>query len=155
MTKTRVIFSFRLMLSPEDRAPPGAVAPRGPVFQTARARFLAPVTCAFTVALASELVRQIRVHAPHLVIPTDWQWLTELAGKRPLATSAFGDVFLQGDDGAWFLDTVEGKLSREWDSPGSLHAQLNTAAGQDRYLMAGLAVAASNTGLVPGDRQVL
>jgi hypothetical protein len=37
---------------------------------------------------------------------TDWQWLTEIAGKRPLATSAFGDVFLQGDGGVWFLDTV-------------------------------------------------
>src|SRR5258708_24536068 len=97
----------------------------------------------------------IRHFSPDLLSEalTDWQWLTELAGKRPLATSAFGDVFLQGDDGVWFLDTVEGKLSREWDSPGSLHAQLNTAAGQDRYLMAGLAVAAPNTRLGPGDRQ--
>jgi hypothetical protein len=81
--------------------------------------------------------------------------VAELAGKRPLVTSAFGDVFLQGNDGVWFLDTVEGKLSREWDSTGSLQAQLNTADGQDRYLMAGLAVAASNSGLLPGDRQIL
>jgi hypothetical protein len=99
----------------------------------------------------------IRHFSPDLLSEalTDWQWLADLAGKQPLITSAFGDVFLQGEDGVWFLDTVEGKLSREWDSPGSLQAQLNTAAGQDRYLMASLAVAASNTGLVPGDRQVL
>lgn len=55
----------------------------------------------------------------------------------------------------WFLDPVKGKLSREWDSVSSLQAQLNTDAGQDRYLMAGLAVAASSAGLVPGNRQVL
>jgi hypothetical protein len=55
----------------------------------------------------------------------------------------------------WFLDTVEGKLSREWDSPTSLQAQLNTVDGQDRYLMAGLAVAAFDSGLLPDDRQVL
>ena len=61
---------------------------------------------------------------------TEWQWRAELAGKRPLVTSAFGDVFLQGDDGVWFLDAVEGKLSREWDSASSLQAQLNTAASQ-------------------------
>src|SRR5258708_38761872 len=95
-----------------------------------------------------DLIRHFSPDLPSEAL-TDWQWLTELAGKRPLATSAFGDVFLQGDDGVWFLDTVEGKLSREWDSPGSLHAQLNTAAGQDRYLMAGPAVAASNTVLGP------
>ena len=43
----------------------------------------------------------IRHFSPDLLSEalTDWQWLTELAGKRPLATSAFGDVFLQGDDG--------------------------------------------------------
>ena len=55
----------------------------------------------------------------------------------------------------WFLDTVEGRLSREWDSPTSLQTQLNTVDGQDRYLMAGLAVAAFNAGLLPGARQVL
>jgi hypothetical protein len=99
----------------------------------------------------------IRRFSPELLSEalSDWQWLAELAGKRALVTSAFGDVFLQGDDGVWFLDTVEGKLSREWDSPGSLQAQLNTAAGQDRYLLAGLCVAASSAGLVPGDLQVL
>jgi hypothetical protein len=99
----------------------------------------------------------IRRFSPDLLSEAlaDWQWLTELAGKQPLITSAFGDVFLQGNDGVWFLDTVEGKLSREWDDPAALQEQLNTVEGQDRYLMAGLAVAAFNTGLLPGDRQVL
>jgi hypothetical protein len=99
----------------------------------------------------------IRRFSPDLLSKalTDWQWLADLAGKQPIVTSAFGDVFLQGDDGVWFLDTVEGKLSREWDSPTSLQAQLNTVDGQDRYLMAGLAVAAFDSGLLPDDRQVL
>jgi len=99
----------------------------------------------------------IRRFSPDLLSEalSDWQWLPRLAGQRPLVTSAFGDVFLQGTDGVWFLDTVEGKLSREWDSPTSLQAELNTGDGQDRYLMAGLAMAAFNAGLLPNDRQVL
>ena len=99
----------------------------------------------------------IRRFSPDLLSEAlaDWQWLAQLAGKQPIVTSAFGDVFLRGNDGMWFLDTIEGKLSREWDSPAALQAQLNTVDGQDRYLMASLAVAAFNTGLVPGHRQVL
>ena len=85
---------------------------------------------------------------------SDWHWIPEVAGKSPLAATAFGDVFLEGDDGVWFLDTVEGKLTLEWESPASLQAQLNTAEGQDRYLMAGLARAAYEAGLAPGDREV-
>ena len=85
----------------------------------------------------------------------DWEWIPALVGKTPMVTSAFGDVFLNADDGVWFLDTVEGILSREWDNPRSLQDELNTVDGQDRFLMTGLAQAAFSQGLAPQDGQVL
>ena len=39
----------------------------------------------------------------------------------------------------WFLDTMEGCLSREWDSATSLQQQLNTAEGQDRLVSLSIA----------------
>ncbi len=85
----------------------------------------------------------------------DWQWLADLGGKTPIVASAFGDIFLRGADGVWFLDTLEGSLSRYWDATASLQEQLNTAEGQDRFLMTGLVAAATEKGLIPGDTQVL
>lgn len=85
----------------------------------------------------------------------DWDWLPDRAGKTPIVTSSFGDVFLQGDDGVWFLDTIEGRLSREWDTTAALQEQLNTAEAQDKFLLGGLAEAAFRSGLVPDDRQIL
>ncbi|SCL70479.1 hypothetical protein [Micromonospora chersina] len=71
-----------------------------------------------------------------------WDWL-DLAGKAPRFTSLFGDVFLESADGAWwFLDTFEGQLVRGWDSRADLTAELDTEGGQDRYLLATLAMAA-------------
>jgi hypothetical protein len=49
---------------------------------------------------------------------------------RPLMTSAYGDVFLQGEDGVLFLDTVEGKLTREWDSTNDLQHQRTSGTGR-------------------------
>jgi len=40
-----------------------------------------------------------------------WEWLG-LRRKRPVLASLFGDVILQDTSGYWFLDTVEGTLSR-------------------------------------------
>ena len=99
----------------------------------------------------------VRRFTPDLVdrALAEWQWLPDLVGKQPMATSAFGDVFLRANDGVWFLDTVEGTLTREWDSPEALQAQLNTADGQDRFLLAGLATAAFATGLAPDESEVL
>jgi hypothetical protein len=82
-----------------------------------------------------------------------WSFL-DLAGKSPLFTSPFGDVFFRGADGFWWLDTLEGALSRPWDSAEQLQATLNTPEGQDQYLLAGLAFAAEARGLVPGQEQV-
>lgn len=86
---------------------------------------------------------------------SEWAWLPETSGKTPLVVSPFGDVFLQGDDGVWFLDCLEGTITREWESPQALQAELNTPEGQDRYLMAGLALAVYNAGVIPGEDQVL
>ena len=85
----------------------------------------------------------------------DWGWLADLSDKTPLVTSAFGDVFLQAPNGVWFLDTLEGKLTREWADVHELQEQLNTPGGQDRFLMAGVADDAYSAGLRPGDAQVL
>jgi hypothetical protein len=85
----------------------------------------------------------------------DWAWLDELEGKTPVATSAFGDVLLEAEDGIWFLDTVDGTLRRRWDDGDQLLAELDTREGQDRYLLAGLAEEAHAAGLVPEGDQVL
>lgn len=86
---------------------------------------------------------------------SDWRWLPELADKRPLLTSQFGDVFLQGESGVWFLDTLEGVLTREWNTLHELESVLNTAEGQDRFLLGGLVERAFQMGLNPGSAQVL
>ena len=71
-----------------------------------------------------------------------WTWL-DLDGKAPRFTSLFGDVFLESADGAWwFLDSFEGHLVRGWNTRAHLTAELDTEAGQDRYLLGSLAMAA-------------
>jgi hypothetical protein len=85
----------------------------------------------------------------------DWAWLPGIESMIPLATSAFGDVFLEGEDAVWFLDTIEGKLTREWEDTTSLQEALNTADGQARFLLDGLAEAAYARGVRPDPEQVL
>ena len=101
-----------------------------------------------------ELVRRF---PPELLAQAlaDWQWMPQLADKTPILASSFGDLFLQSQDGLWFLDTVDGTLARVWDNRQVLETQLNTPEGQDRFLMAGLVIAAHDSGLLPGDREVL
>jgi hypothetical protein len=82
-----------------------------------------------------------------------WQWL-DLAGKTPLFTSLFGDVFFRASDGVWWLDTLEGSLTRPWPTDEQMRAKLNTAEGQDRYLLAGLAESVARKGLIPGEDEV-
>jgi hypothetical protein len=57
-------------------------------------------------------------------------------------------------DGIWFLDTLQGSLTRTWDGVGALKEDLATAGGQDRYLLAGLAIGAEYQGLIPAPGQV-
>jgi Domain of unknown function (DUF1851) len=82
-----------------------------------------------------------------------WDWIG-IGDKHPVFTSPFGDVFLQSPDGFWFLDTLEATLSRRWASADELKAALGTAEGQDRFLLAGLAVSAERAGIAPTATQV-
>lgn len=82
-----------------------------------------------------------------------WSFV-DLDGKAPAFTSLFGDVFFQARDGFWWLDTVEGKLSRPWGDAAEVRAALNTPEGQDQYLLGGLAFAAHEAGVVLADDQV-
>lgn len=75
-----------------------------------------------------------------------WDWL-DFSGKRPFITSCFGDVFFEADDGIYFLDSLGSGLERVADSKGELQDILNTPEGQDHYLMAGLVMAAEESGL--------
>lgn len=84
----------------------------------------------------------------------DWQWLLGNRPLRPLAASLFGDVFLQGEDGIWFLDSLEGTLTLHWPDGQALQSVLNTEDGQDQFLLAGLAIGAHQRGIVPGPEQV-
>lgn len=101
-----------------------------------------------------ELIRRFSAEAWAAALQ-DWAWLPGLTGARPLVASSFGDAFLQGPDGVWFLDVAEGTLTREWDDVPALEAALNTRAGQDRFLLAGLAVAAAAAGMEPAGDQIL
>jgi hypothetical protein len=82
-----------------------------------------------------------------------WSWVG-LGDKTPLCTSPFGDVFLQSSDGVWFLDRLEGSLTREWADVQELQQVLDTVEGQDRYLLLGLAVSAQEQGLVPAANEI-
>lgn len=85
----------------------------------------------------------------------DWAWLP-VEGKRPFLASLFGDVFLEDDAGIWLLDVLKGSLDRVFDDREQMAAVLDTEAGQDRYLLAGLALGAQRRfGLVAGPSQVL
>src|SRR5690348_14526207 len=72
----------------------------------------------------------------------DWGWLIGERNLRPLVASVFGDVFMQNEDGVWFLDLLEGALTLEWASAQDLQAALTTAEGQDKYLLGGIALGA-------------
>lgn len=85
----------------------------------------------------------------------DWDWLPGLDALEPFAVTAFGDVLLTGPDGVWFLDTLEGKLSREWDSLDAAQAALATEEGRDQYLLESLVHGALRHGVDPAPDQVL
>src|SRR5690349_90843 len=70
-----------------------------------------------------------------------WTWI-DLTGKTARFASLFGDVFFEADDGWWFLDTVEGTLSRPWDGRISMDFTLASPEGRDRFLLGAMASAA-------------
>jgi hypothetical protein len=82
-----------------------------------------------------------------------WQWIG-LRGKQPVRGSLFGDLFFSSSDGWWFLDVIEGSLTRRWPDRTALERELAIEDGQDRYLLAGLALAAADRGLTLGPTEV-
>jgi hypothetical protein len=82
-----------------------------------------------------------------------WAWIG-VAGKEPVFTSLFGDVFFRSADGFWFLDTIAGTLSLEWTAEAELRQTLDSGEGQDRYLLGGLAIGAASRGLELGPDKV-
>ncbi len=75
-----------------------------------------------------------------------WGWIG-VGAKVPVLASLFGDVILQDATGYWYLDTLEGSLSRTWATQGAIQSALASEEGQDRYLLAGLASAAHDAGM--------
>jgi hypothetical protein len=66
-----------------------------------------------------------------------WGWLG-IDGLAPRAATMFGDLILEGRGGWWFLSTLEGTLTRPWDSQHQCEAQLSSEEGLQDYLGAGL-----------------
>lgn len=83
-----------------------------------------------------------------------WTFL-DFTGLTPHFTSLFGDIFFQAPDQTWwYLDLVVGSLLPEWASAREMVEDLQTDAGQDRYLLAPIALAAERAGIVPGETQI-
>lgn len=82
-----------------------------------------------------------------------WTWL-DLSGKTPVLASLFGHVFLAAEDGYWFLESLEGTLTRRWPTSEAVNAELDSEAGQDELLLGALAESANERGLVLEDHEV-
>jgi hypothetical protein len=102
-----------------------------------------------------ELVRQFTQEAYQGALE-DWAWLDPVSRLTASFTSAFGGVFLKGDDGAlWFLDTLNGTLEKLWPDAAAFQAALANAYAHDRIFMAALAQSAHEAGLIPGPTDIL
>jgi hypothetical protein len=76
-----------------------------------------------------------------------WSWIG-IDNKAPVLASLFGDVFLQDAQGYWFLDSLEGTLTRVATTRDELQAKLDAEEGQDNFLLGGLAMAAERLGIL-------
>ncbi len=99
-----------------------------------------------------ELVRKF-TQAEYEGALSSWTWLP-IEAKTPLFTNAFGDTFLAGDEGIYFLDTIDGTLDRLCESIAELQAILNTRDGQERYLWSIVVSTNYAAGIVPWGSQV-
>ncbi len=84
---------------------------------------------------------------------SSWAW-ADLDGKVARFTSLFGDVFLEADDGWWFLDTIEGTLTRAWASRVVMEFTLTSPVGRDRYLLGQMAAAAEEREITINEHDV-
>ena len=83
-----------------------------------------------------------------------WQWIG-LEGLDPWFSTAFGDVFFLGEDGVYWLDICAGELTRPFASAEDAKRVLGTDDGLDEYLLAGLAFAAEEAGVVVQGDEIL
>ncbi|MCB1236348.1 MAG: DUF1851 domain-containing protein [Verrucomicrobiae bacterium] len=75
-----------------------------------------------------------------------WRWLP-LESKEPIRVTKFGDIFFSGEDGIWFLDTLEGKLTKVCESRNELEAILRTEDGENHFFFAGFVERAEREGM--------
>jgi hypothetical protein len=102
-----------------------------------------------------DLIRQFELEEVTRALD-GWRWLEGVEGLHPWFASPFGDLFLLDDgDAVWYLDLVGGSVTRVWDDPASCEAEVGTDDGLDQYLLAGLAEAAAERGVVAGPSEVL
>lgn len=78
-----------------------------------------------------------------------------MQGKEPIFASPFGDIFFDSEEGVWLLDIVEGTLEWGWTDLGECGSELDTVEGQEDWLRADLARAASACGLRPKRSEIL
>lgn len=78
-----------------------------------------------------------------------WGWIG-LEDLTPVGVTAFGDVFFVALTGIWFLDKLEGTLTRICGSREELAALLQTDEGRNQYLFAGLVQKAAREGMPLG-----
>jgi hypothetical protein len=71
-----------------------------------------------------------------------------------VCASLFGNVFLVSDEGCWYLDIVEGAISRAWPDLDEMRSSLASAEARDRYLLEGLVHAATDRGLTLGEASI-
>jgi hypothetical protein len=82
-----------------------------------------------------------------------WAWIG-LDGNVPVLSSLFGHVFLQSVEGYWYLDVFGGSLELLWPDAAALQAVLDSAEGQDEFLLGGIALATDRQGLALAANQV-
>jgi hypothetical protein len=83
-----------------------------------------------------------------------WRWIG-LDGLEPWFSTAFGDIFLLGDSGVHWLDIAAGELTVPFATTEEAKRVLATDDGLDEYLLAGLAFAAEEAGLVAEGSEIL
>src|SRR6185295_7270378 len=81
-----------------------------------------------------------------------WRWLP-IDRRDPVLVTAFGDIFFAGEDGVWFLDTLEGTFQRVCSTRGELEELLSTEEGEGRYCLAGFVERACREGMALRDGQ--
>jgi len=79
-----------------------------------------------------------------------WQWLP-IKGREPILVTVFGDMFFEGDDGIWFLDTLVGTVQRVCTTRAELERLLATTEAEDLYCLAGFVERARREGMILRD----